>query len=943
MLSKRPIAEGATGAAGERRGAFRYAAAMLLFALTAAVYLAGGLAFVEREFTDLRFRLFQRPPTGNLVLVAIDPQSLRELSTWPWPRAYHADVIDRLLEAGARQVALDIDFSSSSSEDMDAHLEAALVRAEGRAVLPVFRQLQRSAQGTQSVLTQPLPRFRRHVQLASINVRPERDGLVRRLSADFSDPAIRFWPMASLLAEQIDGDHASYFIDFSIDVGKVPVLSFADVLHGRFDPRLIAGKKVIIGATAAELRDNIPVPAYQTVSGVYLHLLGYESLVQHRDLRNLGPIPVLILCLVVALLFEQRFSSWSWRRSLAVAGGLSFTFPVGATVIQVIWPLLLDTAPLVLLNLLLFARGLISRIDRQTLHLFVQGLTLRRLDTLMRGVVENSFDGILTIRDNGSIDTANEAAHQILGYADGGLSGLSIAQIFPDLPRNTAESGRPLLSQRGQHETQAARHDGARVQTEIAFSDTMHGEDHVTIAIFRDITDRKTYEAQLEHQATHDSLTGLPNRTLLFDRMNQALEYAKRDAKPLALLLLDLDRFKLINDTLGHHVGDLLLTDVAERLLSPLRKTDTIARLGGDEFAVLLPAVSDAERAREVAERLLTTLERSFQVEDLQLEVGVSVGIALYPEHADAPETLLQCADVAMYTAKQDQSGLAFYDAGRDQNSVRHLAMTGELRQAIEDGQLYFHYQPKLDLKTMRPCGVEALIRWQHPTHGFIPPDEFIALAEHTGLIDQLTIWIFHKTLTQLVEWHQDGREVSMSINLSARNLHDERLADFLGGMLEDWKVQPDWLTLEITESAIMIDPEQALAVVQRFHDMGVRLSLDDFGTGHSSLGYLKRLPIDELKIDKSFVFNMTEDQDDAVIVRSTIELAHNLGLKVVAEGIESEQHVQLLRGLGCEVGQGFHFSRPLPADEVTKWFEQSELAAVHLERSNALGGFSTG
>lgn len=435
-----------------------------------------------------------------------------------------------------------------------------------------------------------------------------------------------------------------------------------------------------------------------------------------------------------------------------------------------------------------------------------------------------------------------------------------------------------------------------------------------------DITDRKTQQAQLEHQALHDALTGLPNRTLLVDRLDHALCAARRDRMAVALLLLDLNRFKDINDTLGHRVGDKVLSEVAERLAKPLRESDTVARLGGDEFAILLPAMADLERARNVATRLLESLDEPFQVENLSLEVGASIGIALYPVHAEDGARLLQCADVAMYAAKHNQSHVALYDASKDHNSIRHLTLTGELRQAIEHDHLLFHYQPKIDLRTRRICGVEALARWHHPTLGFIPPNEFVAQAEHTGLIQPLTLWAFNTALRQLAELQRAGLDIGMAVNLSARNLHEERLPDLLADLLRTCEVAPEHVTLEITESAIMLDPERALEVVSRFDAIGVHLAIDDFGTGYSSLAQLKRLPVDQLKIDKSFVMQMTEDENDLAIVRSTIDLAHNLGLEVVAEGIESHQILQLLDELGCDIGQGYFICHPLPIADLTKW-----------------------
>ncbi|MCG8359557.1 MAG: EAL domain-containing protein [Kiloniellales bacterium] len=557
-----------------------------------------------------------------------------------------------------------------------------------------------------------------------------------------------------------------------------------------------------------------------------------------------------------------------------------------------------------------------------------QGAKLKRVDALMRNVVENSFDGILTIRDDGGVEMANDAAVRLFGYKGEELLRAHVRDLFPETAPDCGDLGTLFQLGHGHRETTGRKSNGTVFPLELALSDMHMGEHRLFIAIIRDITERKAQQQQLEHQALHDALTGLPNRVLLMDRLTHALDLAQRQSEPLGLLLLDLDRFKEINDTLGHHVGDLLLRDVAKRLIEPLRRTDTIARLGGDEFAVLLPAVTDLERAERVSRRLEHVLERPFQVETLSLEVAVSIGIALYPDHAEDGSKLLQCADVAMYTAKTERTGIELYDAQKDHNTVRHLTLSGELRQAIETEQLSFHYQPKLDLATRRVTQVEALARWHHPKHGFIPPEEFVIQAERTGLIQPLILWEFNTALGQLAAWKQTGLEIGMAINLSAGNLHHETLPEILGELLEKWAVEPEKLTLEITESAIMIDPESALEVLKRLDQIGLRLSIDDFGTGYSSLAGLKRLPVDELKIDKSFVMEMNENESDLIIVRSTIDLAHNLGLKVVAEGVESEQHIAVLSGLGCDLGQGFYISKPMPVEEITEWFRHSDYGA---------------
>jgi diguanylate cyclase (GGDEF)-like protein len=431
--------------------------------------------------------------------------------------------------------------------------------------------------------------------------------------------------------------------------------------------------------------------------------------------------------------------------------------------------------------------------------------------------------------------------------------------------------------------------------------------------------------AQLEVMATTDALTSLPNRTLLYDRLEQALHMAQRQKTALALLLLDLDRFKDVNDTLGHQCGDLLLQQIGPRLQSLVRASDTVARLGGDEFAALLPA-TEAAGAIHVAHKLLNALSAPFLVEGQTIDVGASIGIALCPDHGLDAATLLRCADVAMYMAKRSHRDYAVYVASADQHSPRRLALMSELRQAITHDRLVLHYQPKVSLATGGVCGVEALLRWPHPEHGFIAPDTFIPLAEHTGLIAPLTEWVLHTALRQSQDWQRRGLHLGMAVNLSMRTLHDERFPALVKALLRQYAIAPQRLTLEITESSVMADPERAIDVIRRLGETGVRVAIDDFGTGYSSLGYLKQLPAHEIKIDKSFVLSLGAEANevDASIVRSVTTLVQALGREVVVEGVEGKEAWDLLLSMGCDVAQGYFLSRPLPAAELERWVRTS-------------------
>jgi diguanylate cyclase (GGDEF)-like protein len=431
--------------------------------------------------------------------------------------------------------------------------------------------------------------------------------------------------------------------------------------------------------------------------------------------------------------------------------------------------------------------------------------------------------------------------------------------------------------------------------------------------------------AEKEEQALSDDLTGLPNRTMFASLVERQITSNLRRKKMGVVMLMDLDRFKDVNDTLGHHNGDLLLQRIGSRLHSVLRENETVARLGGDEFAVLLPDVPDRQAVVPVVRRVLKVLEEPVVVGGLALQCEGSVGIAVFPEHGRTVDSVMRAADVAMYMSKENRSGYEFYDAKRHEHrhDAGRLALIGELRRAMDETELVLYYQPKVDMKTGRVEGVEALARWHHPERGLLSPDEFIPLAERSNLLRPMTLYLLDSAMRQANAWRTRGIDVSVSVNLSMQNLIDMRLPNDLARLLTSWRLPPGSLELEITESTIMADHRRATAILTRLSKMGVALSIDDFGTGYSSLAYLQNLPVDFIKIDKSFCISMAEGDDgNATIVQSTIDLGHNLGLKVVAEGVETADAYKTLADLGCDYAQGFFLSRPLAPDRATIWLE---------------------
>ncbi len=447
------------------------------------------------------------------------------------------------------------------------------------------------------------------------------------------------------------------------------------------------------------------------------------------------------------------------------------------------------------------------------------------------------------------------------------------------------------------------------------------------LAIAGFVSRRVTEQAKhLAEQAMYDPLTGLANRSLLQDRLEREIADATRNQGSFGVVLLDLDRFKAINDTLGHEVGDEVLREVGRRLVEAVRSNDTVARLGGDEYVILLHDL-DETNVPTVAKKVLAVLDAPFHWQGQSIDLGGSLGIALYPTHCADPSSLIRCADIAMYVAKRSGVGYALYASDQQRVSRRDLSLKSELRQAIQSDQLMLYYQPQIDQRMGHVVGLEALLRWQHTQRGFLPPDQFIPLAEEAGLIGNLTHWVLNRALQEAAALAAAGYPLRMAVNLSARNLHDRDLPAHVSTLLAAHGVPPDRLTLEVTESAVMASPADGLAILRELDRMGVKLAIDDFGTGYSSLAYLKRLPVDELKIDKSFVIDMEQNDNDAVIVRSTIDLAHNLGLRVVAEGVEHRDIWDTLCVLGCDCSQGYFLGKPMAFDQLQAWLKESEWA----------------
>lgn len=661
-----------------------------------------------------------------------------------------------------------------------------------------------------------------------------------------------------------------------------------------------------------------------------LHLLDHRQFWAERQANGQRSVDLAPEVFKAALRGELQNLEWRHKR----CNGVEFDAEMGIT------PIVLNGQR----HLIVCIRDITERRQAET--------QIRELNSLQQAIFDGANYAIIATDLRGTIHTFNKAAERMLGYTAKEVIGVRSPDMFHS-PAEVRRRALELTEELGvridpgfevfvakarqgivdELEWSYLRKDGSSFPVILSVAALRNNGQEVTgfLGIASDITERIRANAELLHSkreiernANHDLLTGLPNRTRLHDVARAAIRNAGERNQKLALMLLDLDRFKEVNDTLGHAVGDQLLKQIAHRLQSLLISYGAyLYRLGGDEFAILVTRTQSKEDAINLAQAIKNSLRTPIRVEGITLELGGSIGIAFFPDHGDNSHDLLRCADVAMYKAKQQSVGTLFYEPELDSHSPRRLTLLAELGAAIRHNHLILHYQPRVDIASGRCIGCEALVRWQHPKLGLIPPNEFIPLAEMSDLIQPLGLWVLETALAQTRVWRDMGLDLIMSINLSARNLMDYDFPGYIDRVLREHQLPPSCLEVEITESTLISDPERTLMVINHIHGLGVRFAIDDFGTGYSSLSYLKRLPIDTLKIDRSFIRDMLIDEQDAMIVRSTLGLAHSFGLEVVAEGVEDEATLAALKRLDCEQVQGFLVSRPLASADFHAWLIQ--------------------
>jgi diguanylate cyclase (GGDEF)-like protein/PAS domain S-box-containing protein len=889
------------------------AVALAILGITYLLHWSGWLARVENAVAEARSAALAHERASDIVIVGIDAQSLRALSEWPWPRRHHARLLQMLRSTSPKSVFIDIDFSSRSNEEDDALLERALAAWSGSP--PILASHFQALNGATNELTvtQPLPRFAQHARLASVILEPDADGLVREMRSSWS---VGGHTLRSVFTYESElPPNLPVRIDYSIKDSSFAYISFIDVLNGRADPDALRGKIVYVGPMAVELGDIVSVPVYRALPGVVVQALAAESV--RGGLLRATPEWLMLTALAAwtlccAVLFGMR----TWRVNLALVGaGLAAL--AGATVyLYAAERLVLDVTPFAVALVAMFVAATARSLDQETWRALAYAVGVKRRDALLKSVVESSSDCILCIDERGIIRTANPATSRLFGCPHAALLDAPLADFVPGL---LSDPDVGLASLAGTMLERTVRTKGGRkLPVEIALS-KVATEDGLYTAILRDMSERQAQQRALEHQATHDPLTSLPNRTALMKHLGSLLAKAAPTDR-VALLMLDLSRFKEVNDTLGHDVGDEVLREVARRFSAQLKGGALISRIGGDEFTVVLSEVGDRDVVDDLSLRLIDSLRLPIDARGIAIEVGVSIGIAMSPDHTRDAKELLRHADVAMYVSKRHGTPFEYYDRDDDEHTVRRLSMLSELRSAIDNSGISLHYQPQVDLRTGKARSVEALVRWQHARHGNVGPAEFVTLAEATDLIRPLTEWTIKRALADIAAWNRRGVELRVAINISARVLQDLDFPERLKALLAESSTRPEQIELEITESAMMLDPDRARMIVKELHALGTPISIDDYGTGFSSLGYLRDLRVQSLKLDKSFVVDLETREQNRVIVESTVQMAHALGLEVVAEGVESEWTCTYLKSIGYDLGQGYLFARPMSADDCCNW-----------------------
>jgi diguanylate cyclase (GGDEF)-like protein/PAS domain S-box-containing protein len=898
----------------------------ILVAIALAVVLSTGWhGTLRNALTDLRFAWQSRAAGGNVVVVAIDAASIDQIGVWPWPRRLHAELLQRLEAAGTQDVAFDVDFSTPSDPASDEAFFKALRDVGGSTILPSFKQP--TPNGGAPHINRPLKPFSNQSWPAVVNVDVESDGLVRRYPFGERLGEALVPAMAVVLAGQDANRRPPFLIDFGIRASSIPSVSYIDVLRGdtaTLDK--LRDKKIIVGATALELGDRFSVPNGKIISGPILQALAAESILQNRTLRWTSDIGMILGLGMICLLMM-----YSWRRfapgiRVAILISAGAAVELAAVLVQARWPFIIDTS--------LFHIAIIAYLTAIALdEIDFRSLLGRIAESRFHRIAMSLGDGLVCTDEDHRITVWNPGASAIFGYMPAEMIGrrfetLCAVPADGDARPSMRDAARQALLVPGGAvvvEFEGRRKNGETFPVEASFSGWQGTDGFQYGAILRDISVRKREAERVRYLAEHDALTGLANRNMLHACLGRLITAAERRSSTVAVLVLGLDGFQQINEMLGHSAGDLVLRAVAERLRTQTDGKAVVARLSGDEFAIALSGAEAGEPIVEFAERIARAFEAPLATGARQHRVRISIGVAAYPEGGHNADDLLSNGHLALSKAKLTRrGGHVIFESAIRQELENRLTLESELALAADRGEFELFYQPQVRLVDGSLVGAEALIRWRHPVRGYVSPGEFMPVVNTSALSERVANWVMETACRQARAWELSGNSVRVAINLSPSQLHSGDLAHSVAALLETTGLTPSLLELEVTEDILLHDETRVLDMFKRIQQLGVRILFDDFGTGYASLSYLKKFPLDGLKIDRSFVLDLLEDSDDAAIVGSTIGLSKQLGLTVVAEGIENRATADFLVSMGCKEGQGYFFGRPMPVQT----FEQQFLAA---------------
>jgi diguanylate cyclase (GGDEF)-like protein len=879
---------------------------------------------IDDVLVSWRFSALTHRPTGDIVFLEIDASSLQKLGVWPWPRTVHAEIIDRLIALGAKSMAFDIDFSAASTPENDAAFAAALGRAGGYAMLAAFEQPAGGADGR--IANTPIPQLAAESEIVSVEVPLDPDGLVRGypLSRPVDGQAIPSLGSAlARLSPRGDRSLAGMFgVDFGIDAEAVDRISVADLLSGKVERDRLKGRDIVIGSSAQELRDFFMVPRFGLISGGLVHILAAETLKQGLALRAAPFWPsalviVLLACLAASL--DHRLNRIRW---LASAAAISLATELVALALQQGQALQVGTAGVQLALAAFVLTGVFADLRFRRKQHAAAEREREFARAMLRQVIADNFDGVIIVDEANKILAMSTLAQEALGGDLAGRDALAVlpqelATVVVDAVAGRAAAGAGASAPR---ETAIAWPGAATRFIEFVVTVSTIAEKsvrRVACLTFRDVTERRAQASRLKFLATHDPMTGAWAKDEFVANVEARLCVAEPSDRDFAVICIELRRFHLIADVLGLAVGEEVLRSIVARLRAD--GCEMIARIGDTTFALALAAPPEPRDRAQACQSLIARLCDPYEIDGRRVAVGVSLGVATSATSGRDALTLLAHARIALSAARKIPGNhCKAFSSDMEAALQESQWIETALRRALPEGQFSLHYQPQVDLASGELIGAEALIRWRHPERGFISPAKFIAIAEEIGLIVDIGRWVLQTALREAARWPEALR---VAVNASPIQFETSDLLDEVNDAIARAGLGAERVVVEITEGVLIAGDSAISAKLDRLRARGVAIALDDFGTGYSSLSYLDRLPIDEIKIDRSFVQRITNDAGAAAIVRSVLSLASQLGKLVVAEGVETAAQAELLATFGCEAVQGYYFGRPMPAEEFRKLF----------------------